>query len=217
MTYNIYDYIDLITGAFGTYIIYKFMSIFFDRSQVNKKRELFSYLIYFIIINIVYLTVNIPILTLLSNLILFMLLTLNYQASMKNRIIFTIFIYLTLMIIESMVVLVLLYVFKFPFSMGDRYTSIIGMITVKIISYIFVLLVESYNGIKKNVNMPTLYWLLIFLIPSGSLYLIIVLLEKYNSNTYSILVSILILFTINIVTFYLYEVLSNYLKIGWIV
>lgn len=72
------------------------MAIFFDRSKVNKRIEFLSYSIYFIIISLMYLNVNIAIVNLAVNLILFLLLTFNYQSSIKNRIFAFIFIYLTL-------------------------------------------------------------------------------------------------------------------------
>lgn len=211
MTFNMYYWVYWLTAIFGVYIIYKFMAIFFDKSQVNKRREIFTYFVYFIIINSIYLIYNVPIVILLTNLFLLTLLTFNYQSSMKKRILSTVFIYLILMAIESIVVLMLLYVFNFSFNMGNRYNSMVGMVVVKIVSYITVLLIERYKDIRKNVDVPIIYWLLIFVIPIGSLYIIIVLLEKYNSYTYIIPISVLILLAINIITIYLYGILNKLL------
>ena len=209
MILNIYDFTYLITNIFGTYIIYKFMETFFDRSEVNKKLEFFSYFIYFIVTSVIYLTINIPIVNLLFNLTLLFLLTFNYESSAKNRIISTIFIYLTLISIESIIVLLSGHLYKSAFSINTRYSSIIGMISIEIISYIAVLVIGNYNDIKKGVNIPNIYWLSIFFIPLGSLYIMIVLLKEPNFNTYAVIASITILLTINIVAFYLYDVLSK--------
>lgn len=209
MTLNIYDFAYLITNMFGTYILYKFMGIFFDRSKVNKRIEFLSYSIYFIIISLIYLTINIPIVNLVVNIILFLLLTFNYQSSMKNRVFAFIFIYMTLMVIESIVALILVYGYNSIFTTNTRNTSIIGMISVNIVSYIFVLFIHNYNDMKKGMNIPITYWMAISFIPFGSLYIIIVFLQESNFNSHSIIATMVILFTINIFVFYLYNILSN--------
>ncbi|OLS02078.1 sensor histidine kinase [Tissierella creatinophila] len=209
MTLNTYDFAYLISNMFSTYIICKFMAIFFDRSKVNKRIEFLSYSIYFIIVSLIYLTVNIPIVNLVVNIILFFALTFNYKSSMKNRIFSLIFIYLTLMVIESIVAVILVHGYKSISSVNSRNTSIIGMISVNIISYIFVLLIGNYNDMKRGINIPNIYWISICFIPLGSLYIIIAFLQEFDYNAYSIIASMLILFTINIFVFHLYNVLNK--------
>lgn len=188
------------------------MRTFFDSSQVNKKVELLSYSIYFIIITLLYLTVNIPIVNMIGNLVLFFLLTLNYQASIKSRIIFTVFMYMILMAIESIIVLLSRHLYSTASSMNPQSKSIIGMISIKMISYVVVLLIGNYNDMKKGVSIPTTLWVSIFIIPLGSLYIMIVILQQSHFNTDSIAISIAILLTINIIVFYLYSVLGELFK-----
>lgn len=209
MSLNIYSLTYLITSAFGTYIIYRLMNIFFYKRRVSLNLEFVSYMFYFITTSMIYLNISIPILNLVWNLILFWLLTFNYNASMKNRVGSTFFIYLILVSIESIIALLSGYLYDSIFSVNPLYASMVGMITIKVVSYIVVLFIENYRDIKKGLDIPTLYWLSIFFIPLGSLYIIIELLRNPNSNIYGSAGSIAILLTINIVAFYLYDVITK--------
>lgn len=64
MTLSNYDLFYIITNIFDVYIIYKFMSAFFDRKDANRKIEIVSYTFYFFSFTSVYLFLNIPIVTL---------------------------------------------------------------------------------------------------------------------------------------------------------
>jgi len=63
----------IITNIFDVYIIYKFMSAFFDRKDVNRKIEIISYTFYFFNLTSLHLFLNIPIVTLLCNIIVLFL------------------------------------------------------------------------------------------------------------------------------------------------
>lgn len=212
MNLNIFDFTYLITAIFGTYIIYKFMSIFFDRRKMNKNVEFFSYLIYFIITSSIYFIINIPMVNLITNIILFLLLTFNYEASMKSRFFSVIFMYVILISVDGIVALILVHFFHLNLSESSGYTLTIGMISEKLISYIIVLLIDKYNDMKKGVNIPNTYWISIFFIPLGSLYIIINLLLKSSFTASNIVISIVILFIINIFVFYLYDALTKFFE-----
>ncbi len=47
MNINMYDFLYITTNIFGTYIIFKFMMVFFSREDANKKMEIYSYVGYF--------------------------------------------------------------------------------------------------------------------------------------------------------------------------
>ncbi|MDF2612132.1 MAG: putative rane protein, partial [Lachnospiraceae bacterium] len=69
MDFSYYDIIFILSNIFGTYIIFKFMGIFFDRGETNKKIEMITYISYYFIITVVYLFINIPIVMMICNII----------------------------------------------------------------------------------------------------------------------------------------------------
>ena len=209
MTIDLNSFIFLITGIFGTYVIYKFMGIFFHRDEINKGTEFLTYLIYFVVSNTVYLALNVPIFTLGINIILFFILTFNYKGPIKTRIFVTFFMYLILASIESIIYLLSGFIPNSLFTMNPVYFSIMGNIGVKIISYIIVLLIGNYKSKEKDIEIPFVHWISILLIPLGSLYIIINLMEESNLSIHSISANIAILLGINMLVFYLYDVLSK--------
>ncbi|MDD3174032.1 MAG: Spo0B domain-containing protein, partial [Herbinix sp.] len=172
------------------------------------KYELLSYAAYFIVISFTYLIINIPIITVLSNIIAFFLLTFNYKVPMKRRLISTVYMYVILMSVEVIIVILSGYSNLSIFNIDSQYVSIAGLISIKLFSYIVVLFVHNYKNINKGIDVPNSYWLSLFIIPLGSLYIIFLFFENNNLSNYKIILSISILFTINIVAFYLYDVLN---------
>jgi|SRR5690606_21490067 len=84
MNMSLYDMIYVITNTFGVYIIYKFMTVFFDRKNANTKVEMLLYIGYFLIVCAIYLFVKISIIIMISNIILFFLLSLGEISVERN-------------------------------------------------------------------------------------------------------------------------------------
>ena len=207
-----YTAVYLITNAFATYILFRYMSIFFDRKDVDKKQEVLSYSLYFCIISLLYLSFNNPTINIISNLVMFFLLTYNYQSTTKNRLIAVVSIYMILMIIEVLLMLILQnYGIKFNSYDSDG-AMIIGIISAKAISYIFMLFISNFKMIGNDIEVSTIHWFSIFIIPVGTLILALIMLSKdYASNVRETIISILILLIINIFVFYFYdELIKSY-------
>lgn len=209
---NSYITIYLITNAFATYTLFRYMSIFFDRKDVDKKQEFLSYALYFCILSILYLTLNKPVVNITSNLVMFFLLTYNYQSTMKNRLIAVVSIYMILMVIEVLVMLILEnYGIQFN-SVGNDMYLIIALIIIKIIGYIFMLFISNFKMIRNNIKVSTIQWLSIFIIPVGTSILVLIMLTNdYASNVNQSIMSILIILVINVLVFYFYdEIMKSY-------
>lgn len=209
MTNNV-TAIYLITSAFGTYIVYRYMKIFFDCTETDRKIEITSYLLYYFITCFLFLEYYNPMLNVISNLMVFFFLTFNYESTLKRRLIATISIYMILMTIESVVVLVLRYFDITILSKNSDLALLISLITIKIISYNVMLFLSNFKLVKNDLKVSSLHWLSIFIIPAGTLILALMLiLNIHSENITGILISIIILFLINVFVFYLYDVLMK--------
>lgn len=205
---ELYTFVYLVSNIFGTYTIYKFMGIFFDRKETNRKIEFASYIGYFIAVSAVYLCLNIPMLTLICNLVLFFALTFNYKSSIKNRLLSAIIMYTILMTVESIFVFISGLFNDVDYSTRSGYSSIVGLVTIKMVSYVIVLITRNLKNVKRNIEIPGTYWISIFLIPIGSLYITYaIIVMSYGKRNTQLLISIIILFTINVLVFYLYDTL----------
>lgn len=171
MDLNNYYLIYLSSELIYVYTIYKLMYVFFKDRVSNHKIEILSYFSYYFIISALYLIVNIPIITLAVNIILLTLISFNYKATYKNRLLAVFLIYLILMISETIVSLSTGYLVISVFDKNPEYSSLLGYILGKILGFFTALFIENYNNIKKGAEVPTSYWLSILAISLSSIYM----------------------------------------------
>jgi sensor histidine kinase YesM len=117
--------------------------------------------------------------------------------------------YVILMSVEVVIVLLSGYIDLSVYNEDTQYSSIAGIISIKLFSYIVVLIIQNYKNIKKGIDVPNSYWFSLFIIPFGTLYVAFQILENTKISNYNIAISISILLIINIVAFYLYDVLNS--------
>ncbi|NLJ58943.1 MAG: GHKL domain-containing protein [Tissierellia bacterium] len=201
----------LITGIFSTYTLFRYMCIFFDRKDVDKRQEFLLYLLYFSITSLLYIGLNNPAVNIISNIVMFFLLTLNYDSTLKARLIAVVSIYMILMTIELIVMLILEY-YGIAMSSGNDRALIIGIISIRIVSYIFMLFISNFKMIRNKTEVSTVHWFSIFIIPAGTLILALIIIStNYAEHVTLTLISIVIILVINVLVFYFYnEVMKFY-------
>ncbi len=207
MALSTYEMVYLITNIFGTYIVYKFMHIFFETKEANHKIEFLSYAGYYIFIALVYLMINIPVVTMFGNILAYLGLSFNYKAGIKRRILSVLMIYLILMCTEVIVALLSGY-FHFPLMSTNNYSSEYGLVIVQIISYLVVRVLNNYENIRQGEIIPIANWIAIIIIPISSLYIILTLFQAMGLFWEQVLLGVVLILLINFTTFYLYDVIS---------
>lgn len=199
----------LITGVFATYTLFRYMCIFFDRKDVDKKQEFLSYSLYFGILSLLYISLDNPLINIISNLIMFYMLTYNYQSTTKNRLIAVASIYMILMTIEVIVMLILQN-YGVTIATGNDMALTIGLISMKVTSYIFMLFISNFKMIRNDIKVSTIHWLSIFIIPVGTMILALLMISTdYANHVAETIVSIIILLVINVFVFYFYDELMR--------
>ena len=208
---SMYNLVYIITNILGTYTILKFMNVFFDRKEADKKIEILSYAAYFIIITSMYYFVNIPVIMMICNLIAFMGLSFNYKSDMKKRILSIFLIYIILMCIEMTIALMSGY-FNFSILSVNDYSSEYGLIAVKLLSYAVSLILNNHKNIKNGEIVPNLSWVCIVLMPVSSLYIILMIFQAQGLSQIQVTISIVLTLTINFTAFYLYDAIIESLS-----
>lgn len=204
MKIDLYNVVYIITNVLFSYTIFKFIRIFFNEHITNKAIEIITYICYFLISICVYAFFKIPVMLMATNIILFFLLTLNYTATMKKRIICVALMYLTFMCIEMSVVLVMGYI-DFPLFKHSVFSSTLGIVLIRCFSFMVVLVMSGFKNIKSGINIPNVYWLSILLVPTSSIVIMVILFEKGKLHSNVLFVCVTLLMLINITTFYLYD------------
>ena len=205
---NNYDIIYLLSNVFGTYIIWKFMCLFFNRSSINFKIESVSYILYFVGIGFIYIYFETPMINVISNLILFFLLTLNYPATWKLRLSAIAYIYAVLICSETFTISVISILNLNKYLNQIDIELILSFVLSKIVSFIALLIVSNFKMLKakSNINISLLHWCAVFIIPLGTLFSTFILMTVSSQDNFIfIFFSISIIFTINFYVFYLYD------------
>ncbi|WP_414732421.1 sensor histidine kinase [Acetobacterium carbinolicum] len=207
MELSTYEVVYLIANIFGTYIVYKFMHVFFETKEANHKIELLSYVGYYIFIALVYLTINIPVITMICNILAYLGLSFNYNAGIKRRLLSILMIYLILICVEVSVALLTGY-FNYSLLTVNNYSSGYGLVLAQTISYLVVRILNNYKNIRKGETIPLANWIAIILIPISSLYIILTLFQATGLSWERILFGVILILLVNFTTFYLYDVIS---------
>jgi len=208
MQLGLYEWATITLDIFGAYIIYKFMEVFFDTKKSSRRLEFITYAIYYLIGTAFFVFSNIPVVLMFYNLIAFFALTYNYESTIKNRVLSTLFIYSILVIAEVLVALLDGYLDTFSLFSTNIHSSIYGMFACRIISYAVVLTLNNFNHIKRGEMVPTSNWLSIALIPGASLYIILLLFQSRGISGIQVMIGVILILLINFATFYLYDVIT---------
>lgn len=201
-----HDFAYLISSLFNLYIIKRFMDIFFKSKQDSTPKLIVSYFSYFLITGILYFFVKIPGLMLIANIILLFLIARCYDASVKKQFLAAIYVYFVGFASE-VIVTALTMTNLTPF-IEYEYSNIVGFFTSKILNFFIVLLIGNAVNIKKHHSMPLWLFLSSTLIPIATIVIEFLVLIAAKTSMEIVIVSIIVLFFINAVVFFLYDSLS---------
>ena len=205
MIFSDYDLVFIISSIFGAYVLYKFMRVFFEHRNTRKSVEIISYISYFFASSIMYMILNIPIVAMIITVIMFYIISLNYKSDLKHRILAVIFIYIILLLLEALIAICFGYISFDVYSSNPHFESIMGQIVLKVSSYFVVIFLGKYKNIKRNEKMPVTFWFALLFIPSGTICIIIFLLQTEVLNSIQLVVGISIMLAISMITFALYD------------
>jgi sensor histidine kinase regulating citrate/malate metabolism len=195
-----------------TYVIYKWMNIFFKERVTSRNTAFLTYALYFFAITSFYIFVHIPVLMMLINLLMFVLITLNYKTTLKNRILSIVMIY-TIMLCTESIVFFILEMVDLPYLRNSSINSVAELIISVVLNYILVLIASNYINFRKGKVVRKGYWMSLFLIPISSLAAIIVLFESVGITKLELLICTGSIFLINIFAFSLYDTIIESLEV----
>lgn len=195
------------TNLFRTFIIKKFMTLFFVEEDENKRKEKMLYCLFFLITTIAHLVFRFPPINIAVNLLMLYAVTQIYEGEWKKKAVVSILIYGINMTCD----IIATYTFS-DYIVGKEYNEIAAYVTVLLIG-ICEFVIERFIIIKKDTTFTPPYCNILLLIPMISIVILFVLvINNLNNQIIVVLVSAGIL-GINIIIFYLYNALTEaYLK-----
>jgi len=184
----------------------RFMGVFFEKRRTPFTIMLCSYLIFYILTSIAFLLINIPIIALPIVILTSFIITLNYESTMAKRFVTVFFCFLFGMIIEISVGIFLTSMKFEPLKAGEGFNAeISAFIIAGLLIYTTASILRRFKNIKKNIKLSPLFWVSSIFIPASSIMMLVIL-AHFPQNTKLIISAII--FTINLLTCYLYDSLS---------
>jgi len=99
--------------------------------------------------------------------------------------------------------------FKFSFFTSGNYSSEIGIVTTKIVTYIEALLFHNYKISKDSQPVSTGLWISTIVIPFSTFVYECMFVSNESITKNKVIISVAILFVINVTAFHLYDSLAN--------
>jgi len=210
MVFDTYHIIYLLANFFLIFVVHRFMRVFFEHRKYKRILGILAYSFYFIMTTLVYLLIDIPLITLITNLITMFIISLTYEVSIQKRIICVV--YLFMAAAEIIAAAMTGYINFSVFSQGE-FRDTFGLIATRIVAYCETLLLENIKLTRKGRNISWISWLASIVIPISTLILEVIIANQTNLTKVEAVGSVLLLFAVNIIAFYLYDSLAeNYIK-----
>lgn len=209
MSLSRYEIMSLIVNILYLYTVYKFFKVFYGKRRSKRAIEVLSYIAFYAGLAIVLLLFNRPIINAAFTCTSFFLLSLNYEGNLKSRFMAVASMFLVILCTELIAVMLTGYIKVDLVYEKNEFSSITGLFAGKLLAFVLVLFFENYKHIKKGIEIPNSNWLSIFFIPVGSFYIIFIILLMCSGKIYIMAFCIVILLGINIISFRLYDSLSE--------
>lgn len=205
---NLQMVVYLMSNVLLTFAIERFMKIFFETKRTPIPILILSYSMWFILSSIAFIYLNIPILAIIVNISCIFVISLNYESSMKKKLVATICCFVFLGIVDILV-LSFTYLTMPALTVGVEHENMLGFIAIGFISYFLSLLLQNFKSIKRNHFISPMFWIAIVVIPLSSLFLAVVLSLATDLSQGIMVASVVILFIINLLVFNLQDKLSS--------
>lgn len=208
MNFDLYTIIYLLTNLFGIEVNRRFMRAFFEKQRSKNWMCAASYIAYFVITSILYLFFDIPLLTLVTNYVLYLLIAMNYEACMKKRILSSLYI-LILCVVTEIIIAACSGYFQFSVVSKGGYSNVIGVIAVPMLTYIEALLLYHFSSVRRNNEVSSSVWIASIAIPVITFVLHVIVVRSENVTQNEVILSTGLILVMNVTTFYLYDSLSK--------
>lgn len=200
-------YFFLLAHSFMIYCIFRAFDGYFDRSQVNWRLELVAYGLFYLLNSFMFLVVRTPMLNALTCVTAMFLITFLYPGTVKRRFLVSLGIYLGFLTMEILVSLLLGGLGWDPVSSPGY-----GMLIPVMGLFTLVLVLNRLHRSRESQPMELWNWIAIFLIPAGSIFLMVLTLGGQSSQD-MIFATSMVLAGMNILVFYLFDKLEQHYQI----
>lgn len=205
----LYKIVYCIAYAFNGFIVYTFMSTFFDK-QTLRVRKWVSYLCYVgyvLVTSLGYLIFNIAIINLMTNVLGLAALTFMYSATLQKRFLAALYTYIFLFTSEIAVYLLTGYN-DIPIFEKGFYRDIYGAVICRVLSFAAAVVLKNFKAMKNKEKVPAILWVCTMFVPVSTMILQTIVIY-YIKNRYVLILSVCVTVLLNVVSFMLYDAIKQ--------
>lgn len=195
----------LVVNAFHIYLFFLAYRIFFGHSKFTRHQELLGFLSFYLVNSMAFLAAGNPFLNLATSIIPLVMLTFLYPGKTRTKLLICIFACGISMLLESLSLSVL-NLLGIDFAVQE---SIIVNMMANMVIFSLELVYKNARQDNDKKVLKLEYWLAILVLPIGSI-IITALVYCGEYSVISNLVIVVILITMNVLAFHLYELLEKY-------
>ncbi len=208
-----YENIDyIIYNMLNVVIIYKSIKkIMTKELTYNRKIEICSYMIFYILVSYTFLKFGIPLLMLITNLLGLFLIQFNYKTNIKDKVLLGVYIIIILSVTDIIMTTTTSKIIM-PITIKNNYFSIIDSILQLILNYVLLRSLKNFDNIKLCLNLPNILWVPLTMIPIISIFLIVLFIYIGENSVPLIIILSISFIIINITLFILYKYIIDYIR-----
>lgn len=209
MTISTYDIAYLFSEIFTLYSIKIFYDIFFHIKKGFAYLTVGAYTAYFIGTVALHFFVSIPFINLIANIILLFVISLCYKSTIRKKIIAVSECYIIMFVSEILISALTKSAYIEPLRKYE-YENIFGLFLSRMMIFFVVLLIGKVIDMRKNKEQP--YWLCLtsLTVPILTVSIEMIFITTSGTTTKLVVVSMILLFAVNIMVFFLFNSLSTF-------
>lgn len=209
---TLYNTIYILNNIFMAFVLYRFLSIFYNKKCTASIIEFCGYAGYAVIISLTVFFDTPPLVYMLLSLGYTFLLTFLYKGILVKRVLSTILIYTIMTGIESLISMLSGY-YTIQLFVPLKYNSSISITVISISTFGLVLILENLKDLKEGRETPFSYWLAIIFVPISTIYLLLFtsaqLYQDGEINPWLMILNNIVILLINILVFYIYNKIAR--------
>lgn len=193
----------LVISLFNLVILDRFLRVFFESKQVKKGTEHIMFTSYFLATTGYFILFDNKYINMVVILLAFYLLSFAYKSEWRNRV-YAILVFLVLSLFSDVAVSLALRSVSINATKLIDPTFIVTFASGRLLFFAAVLYIEKLTVFRQGEKLPPELWILMFIIPVGSVMVTIILYYSNITET-SIFFSTVFLVFLNVFVFYLYD------------
>lgn len=202
MKTTMYIILYLISNYFRTYDLHMLYDTFFQKKKVRYSN--IGFLLFYVMISLEYIFIDLPALTLALNCIGLFILALLYHSSILQAVICSVFA-LALASFTEAIIMTLSGYTSFSFTQTGFYSSYIGIAIEPILLFVFCLIFRQIKKSKTDQPIPLSHSIITFIIPASCLFIIFQLFSFENVANWQFICIIALLMLLSFGTIWLYD------------